>query len=429
MMANGVRSLTTAIGSIAPTPVDADLMGMAESIARSMPLKFRSRQLLVDVSELVQRDSGSGIQRVVRSVLREWMANPPQGLRIEPVYATDAVEGYRYARHFVLNFLECPGNVLDDDPIEFASGDIFLGLDLQPQVVATQQAIYQEMRRQGVCVKFVIYDLLPILRPDAFFDGAAQGHAAWLKIVAQSDGAICISQSVANELKQWLEVNSIQRDRPFDIDWFHLGADVENSKPSFGLPDDANEVLRSLRSRPTFLSVGTIEPRKGHEQTLAAFELLWQAGQDINLISVGKQGWLVDDLVEKISKHPELGKRLFWLEAISDEYLEKFYAASTCLIAASEAEGFGLPLIEAAQHKLPIIARDIPVFREVGGGQVFYFSGKNPEDLAGRIQEWLLLYASGQHPKSEDISWLTWKQSAAQLLQRLIPTHSSQEIR
>jgi len=37
-------------------------------------------------------------------------------------------------------------------------------------------------------------------------------------------------------------------------------------------------------------------------------------------------------------------KRLFWLEGISDEYLEKVYAASSCLIAASEGEGFGLPL-------------------------------------------------------------------------------------
>ena len=64
----------------------------------------------------------------------------------------------------------------------------------------------------------------------------------------------------------------------------------------------------------------------------------------------------------------EIGNRLFWLEGISDEYLEKIYDAATCLIAASEGEGFGLPLIKVAQHKLPIIARDIPVFREVWQG-------------------------------------------------------------
>ena len=108
--------------------------------------------------------------------------------------------------------------------------------------------------------------------------------------------------------------------------------------------------------------VGTIEPRKEHAQTLAAFEQLWEEGVNANLIIVGQQGWLVDAFGSNVRHHPELSKRLFWLEGISDEYLEKVYKTSTCLIAASEGEGFGLPLIEAAQHKLPIIARDIPVF-------------------------------------------------------------------
>ena len=119
--------------------------------------------------------------------------------------------------------------------------------------------------------------------------------------------------------------------------------------------------------------VATIEPRKGHHQTLKAFELLWGQGADINLVIVGKQGWLVEELIENIKAHSELNKRLFWQEGISDEYLENIYAESTCLIAASEGEGFGLPLIEAAQKGKPIIARDIKVFREVAGDYAYYF--------------------------------------------------------
>ena len=65
--------------------------------------------------------------------------------------------------------------------------------------------------------------------------------------------------------------------------------------------------------------------------------------------------------------------------------LEKVYAASTCLISASEGEGFGLPLIEAAQHKIAIIARDIPVFREVAGDHAFYFNGNESTDLPKAI--------------------------------------------
>ena len=84
---------------------------------------------------------------------------------------------------------------------------------------------------------------------------------------------------------------------------------------------------------------------QGHAQALAAFEALWAQGVDINLVIIGKRGWLVDELVMRLENHPEKGSRLFWLEGISDEYLEKVYSTATCLIAASEGEGFGLPLI------------------------------------------------------------------------------------
>ena len=128
--------------------------------------------------------------------------------------------------------------------------------------------------------------------------------------------------------------------------------------------------------------VGTIEPRKGHMQVLDAFDQLWSQGMDINLIIAGAEGWrhlrqdmrrTIPQIVARLRSHRERGRRLFWVNGPSDEYLEKIYATSSCLIAASEGEGFGLPLIEAARHKLPIIARDIPVFREVAGEHALLF--------------------------------------------------------
>jgi len=75
-------------------------------------------------------------------------------------------------------------------------------------------------------------------------------------------------------------------------------------------------------------------------------------------------------------QHEELDGRLFCLEGISDGYLDKVYGASSYPIVASQEEGFDLPLIEAAQHNFAIIARDIPVFREVAGEHAYYFDGK-----------------------------------------------------
>jgi glycosyltransferase involved in cell wall biosynthesis len=153
--------------------------------------------------------------------------------------------------------------------------------------------------------------------------------------------------------------------------------------------------------------------------TLAAFDVLWSQGQDVNLVLVGKQGWLVDDLVAALQNHPERGARLFWLTGVSDEYLAKVYEASTCLVTASVGEGFGLPLIEAAQHKMPIIARDLPVFREVAGDCATYFSGDHLA-LAATVDSWGVSYRNGHTPDISKMPWLTWEQSAEQLKSELL---------
>lgn len=397
------------------TPSDTELLYLANTIATTLPLLRPVKRLFLDVSAIYLYDLKTGIQRVVRSILLEWLFNPPVGYRVEPVFTGIDQPGYYYARRFTLQFLGCPESMLADEPIDFRAGDLFIGLDLQPHVVPAQHQYLEMLRHNGVSIYFIVYDMLPVLLPHAFPPGADASHTNWLHTIACFDGAICISRAVANELNNWFNKNAPDRLRPFDISWFHLGADARNSVPTYGMPTNAEMVLVNLTSRPSFLMVGTIEPRKGYAQTLAAFEKLWAEGMDINLVIVGKRGWMVEAFVKKLRHHPELNKCLFWLEEISDEYLEKIYAASKCLIMASEGEGFGLPLIESAQYKLPIIARDIPVFQEVAGEYAWYFSGLEPENLAEAINQWLLLYQEGKHPKSDAMPWLTWKQSAENL--------------
>jgi glycosyltransferase involved in cell wall biosynthesis len=396
---------------------ESDWLSVARAIARNLPSPGIVRQLLVDVSELVQRDVGTGIQRVTRSILKELLINPPKGYRVEPVYAQPNKPGYRYARDFTLRFLNRPNAQLEDTAVETRLGDIFLGLDLQREVVAGQQDFYSSMRRMGGKVYFVIYDMLPILLPHAFPEGTVDQHTRWLSILARhSDGLVCISRSVADELFVWLKENGAQsRLRPLQIGWFHLGADIDMSVPTRGIPDRGDEILASLGARPSFLAVGTIEPRKGYAQLLKAFQQLWAEGVDVNLTIVGRQGWNVDEITEALRSHPEFGKRLLWLEGISDEYLERIYTASACLIAASEGEGFGLPLIEAARHRIPILARDIPVFHEVAGEHMSYFAGPEPDNLARAVKDWLVLYGEDRHPKSGNMPWLSWAESAERL--------------
>ena len=292
-----------------------------------------------------------------------------------------------------------------------------------------------KLRAAGVKVYFVVYDLLPVQFPSYFPSSTKDFHLRWLRTLVKFDGAICISKAVADDYQGLIAANRIAVSDTFRVTHFHLGADLNNSSPSAGLPANAEQALQIFSQRPTFLMVGTLEPRKGYRQILEAFTQLWQADQNIHLLIVGKIGWNINDVAEMIARHPELNKKLFWLKGITDEYLEKIYAASTCLIAASEGEGFGLPIIEAAQHGIPVMLRDIPVFREVAGDAAFYFGSAVPAqagsqassadallnaEVAARqtaesIKTWLTLYQTKQHPLSTGIRYITWQQSVEQL--------------
>ncbi|WP_409273373.1 glycosyltransferase [Pseudomonas sp. KCJK9111] len=390
-------------------------VALAQSIDESLTPPMTKPQLLVDISELVNRDAKSGIQRVVRNILGIWLSTPPDGYRVEPVYATDDSAGYRYARHFTLGFLNCPQHLLQDEPVVVRQGDRFIGLDLQPSIVPKQRHALAEMRRRGVNVQFVVYDLLLKKLSHCFVEGAADALDRWLDVVSQSDGVVCISKAVADEMEEWVAEHRPPSKRPFSISWFHLGADIVAPSQSKATNVIPKQVLSQLQARPSLLMVGTLEPRKGHTQVLDAFELLWADQKDANLLIVGKQGWMVESLVQRLKSHPEQGKRLFWFEGVDDDYLCNLYAQADALIAASLGEGFGLPLIEAAQANLPLIVRDIPVFREVAGDHAFYFEGEQPEALYASLVTWLDLHNAGRHPSSTAMPWITWEQSAQQL--------------
>lgn len=407
------------------TVQDEDLLQTAQALSVSTYNKTIKKQLLVDVSSIVKNDLRTGIERVVRAQLLEFLKNPPMGYAVEPVYLQNdkGYSHYRYAREYACKILNIHGCHLGDEILEVANGDIFYCADFFRDGIteAAQSGLFTQWQAMGVSLNFTVYDLLPLLMPQFFPKDSDTNHALWLTAIAScADNLVCISQTVAEELSTWIQTAPNKTNQNLKISFAHLGADIDASSPT---------AAQTKQSKPTFLMVATIEPRKGHLQVLEAFEKLWDMGHDVQLILVGTEGWkplpqsqrrTIPAIIQKVRAHSQLNKRLFWLEGISDVYLEEVYATSTCLIAASEGEGFGLPLIEAAQHKLPIIARDIPVFKEVAQEHAHYFqNSNNPQVVVDAIQIWLELYKTNTHPKSDNMPWLTWRENAQKLIQIL----------
>ena len=394
---------------------------LLNKVIKQNHFKRDHKVIFVDVSELMHRDQNTGIQRVVRSILHELLTQGVDGYEVVPVHANTETLGYRYANQFKARFLKQDPVVAEDEFIQFQSGDIFFGLDVQFAVIPAQESFYRELRGHGVKIVFMIYDLLPILSPQFFEGGVLEFYEKWLLTIARvSDGVVCISKAVADEFIEWVDSKTPERLTPLMVGWSHIGADLESSVPTVGLPENAHSTLEVLKENTSFLSVGTLEPRKGHLQMLEAFELLWAKGFQGNLVFVGKEGWNIEELKNHILSSKYMGKKLFWLAGISDEYLEEIYKASSCLIMASQGEGFGLPIVEGAQRGLPMIVRDIPVFREVAGLYASYFSGLKGLDLALALEKWLDDDSKGCAIQSKEIPWLSWSQSTNNLLEIIL---------
>ncbi|WP_201728213.1 glycosyltransferase family 1 protein [Acidocella sp. C78] len=377
--------------------------------------KIRHRQLLVDVSAICRIDINTGIQRVVREVLIELFKNELFGYRIEPVYAGSS-HGYRYARRFTAKFLGFDPGSLYDDPVEVWKNDVFWGLDLSTYTTILNKNQIFSWKKIGVKIVFTVYDLMPVLHPETTLPIVTENHRVWLETISNAHGLLAISQTVMNDLRNWLNLFHFQKNHEIKLGWAHLGANIHSLKKNryeiFNILQKYNLNTKNLK----FLMVGTIELRKAHGQVIDAFEHLWASGMDIQLVIVGRPDWKTDIPAVRIRKHPEFQRRLIWIESPDDNILENIYKICDCLIAASINEGFGLPLIEAAMRDMPIIARDIPVFREVAGDNAFYFSGSNSSKLENIIRRWTHDYEHGSLPNSSKINFLKWEQSTKIML-------------
>lgn len=339
-------------------------------------------RILVDVSVILRHDARTGIQRVVRAVWLELQRASGPKLQVVPVFASHT-HGYCYA----------PPDFLGEDgltpprahgPVAAGPGDVFLGLDLAAHLLPKYTAQIAGWRAAGATVHLVVYDLLPITHPQWFQASTRRNMGLWLRsLIRHADQALCISTHVATQLQGWLDRCPGKRTDTPRIATICLGADIAATMPTKGLLPDAQALLDRTKAHPTVLMVGTIEPRKAYDVALRALELLWRAcpAEAPRLVIVGKPGWKTADLQARMRGHPELGSRLEWLPAASDEFLERLYASCSILLMTSYAEGFGLPLVEAANHGMPVLVRDLPVFREHELPNLTYFADDDPARL------------------------------------------------
>lgn len=370
-----------------------------------------SGRMVVDLSVISQHDAGTGIQRVVRAIafhLADSRAETPF-----PILFVAS----RGRRHYCLDIVD-GRYIATNNAVELAAGDLFLGLDFSLDSLWRMRRPLADMRRRGVRFWYLVHDFLPITEQQWFSGATVLRFSNWLAIMAgTADGFFCVSQPVAKQLPAILKARFGITDCP-PVLVIPMGSDLAGSQPSRGLPDGFQSLLAKMAAAPTLVQVGTIEPRKGHADSLAAMELLWQQGSPLQLVLVGDRGWKMDAFIERLRTHPQFGRRLFWTGRISDEALDLVYGACAGTIFPSLAEGFGLPVVEALAHGRAVMARRLEVLEPLEGcGVTLFDAAASPAELARRISLWFDGLARGSAP--DPTTRTSWRDAADFMLNQL----------
>ncbi len=216
-------------------------------------------------------------------------------------------------------------------------------------------AIERFLRRTGAAFVCLVHDLIPIEFPEYGRPGQAEIHRKRMQTVAAlADAIVTNSTATSQSLQPFLD----RAGRKTPVLTALLGVDVHR---------DVSIPASSGTSRPYFVCIGTIEPRKNHLLLLHIWRrLAAESDTPPLLVIIGRRGWENENVIDIIERCEVLRGVVKERNAVSDAEMRDLLTGARALLLPSFAEGYGLPLAEALAVGVPVLCSDLPALREVG---------------------------------------------------------------
>jgi glycosyltransferase involved in cell wall biosynthesis len=213
---------------------------------------------------------------------------------------------------------------------------------------------------------YMVHDLIPITHPEYARPGEAERHEHRMATVLETAARIIFNSCATREsLADW--GSSYQMPLP------------PNQVIWLGTKDLAVQSAPPYENRPYFVTLGTIEGRKNHLLLLN----LWRDWAEHSktpipkLVIIGQRGWAAEQTFAMLDRCPRLKSHVVEHSKCDDEMLADLIAGARALLFPSFVEGYGMPLAEALLAGAPVIASDLPVFREIAGSIPIYCDALN----------------------------------------------------
>jgi len=307
-------------------------------------------------------------------------------------------------------------------PVVIAADDILLHVDLSAD--SGMHARLAALRAQGTFICAIINDLIPLRISEIWPPSFVVNFRLWIDcMIANCDCIFTISRATKGDVERYRnELPATSHPPSQTIEWFHLGHDMDVTDAT----GTARGPLRDIFAAgvPVLLNVGWLDPRKNQRGLIAALAQLHRRGVRAKLLLVGKKGMDADAVFADIHANPQVARDIHMFHDLTDAELQFAFTHARALVYPSFAEGFGLPLVEALMHRMPVFASDIPVFHEIAGGHAVYFDPFDADLLANILEAYLV---RGEYPASMAVAhfhWISWEQSVTRLfdlLQQSLP--------
>ncbi len=219
------------------------------------------------------------------------------------------------------------------------------------------------IRRAGAAFVPLIHDIIPVTHPEYARPGQADTHRRRMTTTgALSDGIIANSEATAEALAPYVA----HRAKHPPIAVAPLGIEKVPFSPRMG---STYRGPGAGYAYPSFVTLGTIEPRKNHLLLLHLWRDLAAAmgSATPRLTIVGKRGWENENVIDILDRCTALNGVVQEAGQLPDREVAGLMRNARALLFPSFAEGYGLPLAEALSLGVPAICSDLPALREVGG--------------------------------------------------------------
>ncbi|WP_322042794.1 glycosyltransferase family 1 protein [Paraburkholderia sp. J67] len=238
---------------------------------------------------------------------------------------------------------------------------------------------YAAMGARGVRSVFMIHDLIPLTHAEYCRPDVDKAHRIRIDTaLANADGLIANSYDTERMLVQYAAERKLPLP-PVAVAPLASGVGGQASYPR-------------LCDAPYFVMLGTIEPRKNHWFMLHIWRRLVEAHGSAapRLVIIGRRGWECENAIDMLERCEALRQHVIEETHCDDARLRAWLTHARALLFPSFVEGYGMPLVEALEMRLPVIASELAVFREIAGDIPDYLDPLDGPGWTRRVLDYTL---------------------------------------